>query len=203
MILTTCAACAAPLAHTAPRCVRCWTRYCDSTCQGRGDVSAASSRESRLGVRGVRTRRLCFFFVCPRRWRRRRHGEGSRDAATRSLRSRYARLSGEKRSRKRALPARRCVECDVEIKFGRPTPSTRCRLRSCVYSMAWSHVVHATASRWTSLTFEQERVGPRARGAPARRGGRAVEPRRGPARRRPRRRGVEDQRRRGERRAVF
>ncbi|CAH0373241.1 unnamed protein product [Pelagomonas calceolata] len=33
MILTTCAACAAPLAHDAPRCVRCWTRYCDSTCQ--------------------------------------------------------------------------------------------------------------------------------------------------------------------------
>ncbi|CAH0370623.1 unnamed protein product [Pelagomonas calceolata] len=33
MILTTCAACAAPLAHNAPRCVRCWTRYCDSTCQ--------------------------------------------------------------------------------------------------------------------------------------------------------------------------
>ena len=33
MILTNCAACAAPLAHTAPRCVRCWTRYCDSTCQ--------------------------------------------------------------------------------------------------------------------------------------------------------------------------
>ena len=28
MILTTCAACAAPLAHNAPRCVRCWTRYC-------------------------------------------------------------------------------------------------------------------------------------------------------------------------------
>ena len=27
MILTTCAACAAPLAHTAPRCVRCHTRY--------------------------------------------------------------------------------------------------------------------------------------------------------------------------------
>ena len=33
MILTTCAACAAPLAHTAPRCVRCKLRYCDSTCQ--------------------------------------------------------------------------------------------------------------------------------------------------------------------------
>ena len=26
MILTNCAACAAPLAHDAPRCVRCWTR---------------------------------------------------------------------------------------------------------------------------------------------------------------------------------
>ena len=29
MILTNCAACAAPLAHNAPRCVRCHTRYCD------------------------------------------------------------------------------------------------------------------------------------------------------------------------------
>ena len=27
MILTNCAACAAPLAHNAPRCVRCHTRY--------------------------------------------------------------------------------------------------------------------------------------------------------------------------------
>ena len=33
MILTTCPACAAPLAHDAPRCVRCKLRYCDSTCQ--------------------------------------------------------------------------------------------------------------------------------------------------------------------------
>ena len=33
MILTTCPACAAPLAHDAPRCVRCKMRYCDSTCQ--------------------------------------------------------------------------------------------------------------------------------------------------------------------------
>ena len=31
MLLINCAACAAPLAHNAPRCVRCWTRYCDST----------------------------------------------------------------------------------------------------------------------------------------------------------------------------
>ena len=30
MILTTCAACAAPLAHTAPRCVRCKLRYCNA-----------------------------------------------------------------------------------------------------------------------------------------------------------------------------
>ena len=40
MIITNCAACAAPLAHNAPRCVRCLTRYCSSTCQhdhwGRG-----------------------------------------------------------------------------------------------------------------------------------------------------------------------
>ena len=33
MILTNCAACAAPLAHNAPRCVRCHVRYCDATCQ--------------------------------------------------------------------------------------------------------------------------------------------------------------------------
>ena len=33
MILVNCAACAAPLAHDAPRCVRRKTRYCDSTCQ--------------------------------------------------------------------------------------------------------------------------------------------------------------------------
>ena len=33
MILTNCAACAAPLAHDAPRCVRCATRYCSATCQ--------------------------------------------------------------------------------------------------------------------------------------------------------------------------
>ena len=33
MILTNCAACAAPLRHDAPRCVRCKVRYCDSTCQ--------------------------------------------------------------------------------------------------------------------------------------------------------------------------
>ena len=30
MILTTCPACAAPLAHTAPRCVRCHLRYCNN-----------------------------------------------------------------------------------------------------------------------------------------------------------------------------
>ena len=33
MILTNCAACAAPLAHDAPRCVRCKLRYCNKTCQ--------------------------------------------------------------------------------------------------------------------------------------------------------------------------
>ena len=33
MILTNCAACAAPLAHGAPRCVRCDTRYCKLACQ--------------------------------------------------------------------------------------------------------------------------------------------------------------------------
>ena len=33
MLLINCAACAAPLAINAPRCVRCRTRYCNSTCQ--------------------------------------------------------------------------------------------------------------------------------------------------------------------------
>ena len=33
MILTNCAACAAPLAHNAPRCVPVSTRYCNKTCQ--------------------------------------------------------------------------------------------------------------------------------------------------------------------------
>ena len=33
MVLTTCAACAAPLALNAPRCVRCQVRYCNKTCQ--------------------------------------------------------------------------------------------------------------------------------------------------------------------------
>ena len=33
LLLQNCAACAAQLAHTAPRCVRCHTRYCNSTCQ--------------------------------------------------------------------------------------------------------------------------------------------------------------------------
>ena len=33
MILVNCAACAAPLAHNAPRCVRCKLRYCNATCQ--------------------------------------------------------------------------------------------------------------------------------------------------------------------------
>ena len=32
-LLSNCAACAAPLALDAPRCVRCLTRYCHATCQ--------------------------------------------------------------------------------------------------------------------------------------------------------------------------
>ena len=57
---------------------------------GRGDA-AASSSESRLGVRGVRTG-ACVYVFDPSR--RRRCQGGSRDAATRSLGSRYARRSG-------------------------------------------------------------------------------------------------------------
>jgi len=32
-LLNTCAACAAPLALDAPRCVRCHSRYCNAICQ--------------------------------------------------------------------------------------------------------------------------------------------------------------------------
>ena len=32
-VLTTCAACAAPLTHDAPHCKRCETRYCNAACQ--------------------------------------------------------------------------------------------------------------------------------------------------------------------------
>ena len=46
MILTTCAACAAPLAHDAPRCVRCWTRYCNATCQKGGAGTLDDVREA-------------------------------------------------------------------------------------------------------------------------------------------------------------
>ncbi len=35
------------------------------------------------------------------------------------------------------LTAAHCVETCVQIKFRRPTPSTRCRSRDCVRSMAW------------------------------------------------------------------
>ena len=42
MILTTCAACAAPLALDAPRCIRCRTRYCDwKTYVGRPEADLA------------------------------------------------------------------------------------------------------------------------------------------------------------------
>ena len=41
MILTTCAACAAPLAHDAPRCVRCHTRYCTLTLRTRWNYARA------------------------------------------------------------------------------------------------------------------------------------------------------------------
>ena len=42
MILTNCAACAAPLAHNAPRCVRCKVRYCDRKSPLRKMVSTAT-----------------------------------------------------------------------------------------------------------------------------------------------------------------
>ena len=58
MILTTCAACAAPLAHNAPRCVRCHTRYCNQTCQhdhyvGRPETDGARSLAMKLLANGL------------------------------------------------------------------------------------------------------------------------------------------------------
>jgi hypothetical protein len=47
MILTKCAACAAPLAHTAPRCIRCQTRYCNATCHCGTRTAAARKRRAR------------------------------------------------------------------------------------------------------------------------------------------------------------
>ena len=42
MILTNCAACAAPLAHDAPRCVRCKLRYCNATASMTTGAAATS-----------------------------------------------------------------------------------------------------------------------------------------------------------------
>ena len=50
MILINCAACAAPLAHNAPRCVRCSTRYCNKTCQMRGALECATEKVLRFPV---------------------------------------------------------------------------------------------------------------------------------------------------------
>ena len=67
MILTNCAACAAPLAHTAPRCVRCQTRYCNQTCQhdhwrrghnGTADASDIFYAEKLLGENAEKARRI-------------------------------------------------------------------------------------------------------------------------------------------------
>ena len=60
MILTNCAACAAPLAHTAPRCVRCHTRYCNQTCHGAHPFTKGAVRElqqSRAALRARETRK--------------------------------------------------------------------------------------------------------------------------------------------------
>ena len=53
-ILTTCAACAAPIPYTAPRCGRCHTRYCGQACQARhwntgGHNKALCKRIKRAG----------------------------------------------------------------------------------------------------------------------------------------------------------
>ena len=47
--------------------------------------------------------------------------------------------------------ARRCLYM-WKSNFGRPTPSTRCCLRSCVCAMAWRfHAIDATLSPWRRL----------------------------------------------------
>ena len=50
MILTNCAACAAPLALNAPRCVRCLTRYCCETCLRNHAPGTALSTDLTEGV---------------------------------------------------------------------------------------------------------------------------------------------------------
>ena len=50
-ILTHCLACAAPLAHDAPRCVRCKSRYCNSTyAQSIYEDDGATLRDLRKAV---------------------------------------------------------------------------------------------------------------------------------------------------------
>jgi len=53
MILTNCAACAAPLAHNAPRCVRCHTRYCNATCQQSPGATLDDHREAVAALEDV------------------------------------------------------------------------------------------------------------------------------------------------------
>ena len=77
MILTNCAACAAPLAHDAPRCVRCKTRYCDATCQhGIDNLRAAVAMREDVYKR---TRQI-FGALHPMTQRRQRRLESFREA---------------------------------------------------------------------------------------------------------------------------
>ena len=65
MILTNCAACAAPLAHDAPRCVRCWTRYCSAAClnnhahRGGHSEEICAERERAGGAEQYHANRKC------------------------------------------------------------------------------------------------------------------------------------------------
>ncbi len=65
MILTNCAACAAPLAHDAPRCVRCWTRYCSAAClnnhahRGGHSEEICAERERAGGVEQYHAQQKC------------------------------------------------------------------------------------------------------------------------------------------------
>ena len=51
MILTNCAACAAPLAHNAPRCVRCKLRYCNATLDDLREAATTLEETERIARR--------------------------------------------------------------------------------------------------------------------------------------------------------
>ena len=45
MIITHCANCATEIRRTAPRCIKCWTRYCGPACQRQHWDSGGHNRQ--------------------------------------------------------------------------------------------------------------------------------------------------------------